>query len=63
MFAMLSTMRSLRAFSAKIEIDEELAARLTLAQRVHSLQITREAVSNALRHGRANHIQVGLRPP
>lgn len=58
---LLDTMRSLRAFQSTIEIDEELAKRLTLAQRVHALQIIREAVSNALRHGEAGHIDVTLR--
>jgi len=33
---------------------------LSLAQRVHALQIAREAVSNALRHGAANRIGVSL---
>ncbi len=60
--AMLEVMRGLRAFRSTTDIDEALAGRLTLAQRVHALQITREAVSNALRHGHANSIHVALRP-
>ncbi len=60
--AMLEVMRGLRPFRSTTDIDESLASRLTLAQRVHALQITREAVSNALRHGRANHLHVALRP-
>jgi signal transduction histidine kinase len=44
-----------------VDVDEELAAQLTLAQRVHALQIAREAVSNALRHGHATHIGIALR--
>jgi len=60
--AMLEVMRGIRAFRSTTEIDESLAGRLTLAQRVHALQITREAVSNALRHGHANSIHVALRP-
>ncbi len=60
--AMLEVMRGIRAFHSTTDIDESLAARLTLAQRVHALQITREAVSNALRHGHANTLHVALRP-
>ena len=60
--AMLEVMRGMRAFRSTTDIDESLAARLTLAQRVHALQITREAVSNALRHGHAGSIHVALRP-
>jgi signal transduction histidine kinase len=59
--AMLESMRNLRPFTSTVEINEALAARLTLAQRVHALQITREAVSNALRHGEANHLEIVLR--
>lgn len=58
---LLEVMRGMRAFQSSVEIDESLARRLTLAQRVHALQIAREAVSNALRHGQASHIQVALR--
>jgi signal transduction histidine kinase len=59
--ALLETMQSLRPFASTVEIDEALAVRLTLAQRVHALQITREAVSNALRHGLADKLFVTLR--
>jgi signal transduction histidine kinase len=59
--ALLDTMHGVRPFRSTVEIDEALAARLTLAQRVHALQITRESVSNALRHGAANAITVALR--
>jgi signal transduction histidine kinase len=54
--------KSVRPFRATIEIDEKLAARLTHEQRVHALQITREAVSNALRHGQAGQVTIALRP-
>lgn len=42
------------------EIDDTLSDRLTLSQRANVLQITREAVSNALRHGQATLITVTL---
>ncbi|MBI5689654.1 MAG: hypothetical protein HZC55_06110 [Verrucomicrobia bacterium] len=59
--ALLEVMRSHRNFTPRVEIDDYLARRLTLAQRVHALQITREATSNALRHGTADHVTVTLR--
>lgn len=57
----LGVMRGIRPFESQIEIDAALAAQLTLAQRVQALQIAREAVSNAVRHGAASHIQIALR--
>ena len=42
------------------EIEDPLSEKLTLSQRAHILQITREAVSNALRHGQATAITVSL---
>jgi len=60
-FNLLETMQSLRPFQSQVEMYDDLSARLSLSQRVHALQIAREAVSNALRHGEANHITVALR--
>ncbi len=59
--ALLESMQGIRKFRATAMIDETLAARLSLSQRVHALQIGREAVSNALRHGSANTIAVELK--
>jgi signal transduction histidine kinase len=59
--ALLDMMNGIKPFHSRVEIDEALASGLTLAQRVHALQITREAVSNALRHGEASRINVALR--
>jgi signal transduction histidine kinase len=59
--ALLEVMRSMRAFRSTVDVNEALAARLTLAQRVQALQIAREAVSNALRHGAPSHIHIALR--
>ncbi len=58
--SLLDTMRGMRVFRAELKIDDALAARLTLSQRVHALQIAREAVSNALRHGHASELRVSL---
>ena len=54
-------MKNLGAFRTTLEINETIAGRLTLSQRVHALQIAREAVSNAVRHGEATHVQIHLR--
>jgi signal transduction histidine kinase len=59
--ALFEAMQNIRPFHATTHIDEAVAQRLTLAQRVHALQIAREAVSNALRHGAAGNIAVALR--
>ena len=59
--ALLDIMRGMRPFEATIDVDEAVANALTLAQRVHALQIAREAVSNALRHGEAGRIGIALR--
>ncbi|MDP3073279.1 MAG: histidine kinase [Opitutaceae bacterium] len=58
---LMQAMGNLRAFQSSMDLDEQVAAQLTLSQRVHALQITREAVSNALRHGQANRIEIALR--
>lgn len=58
--ALLEFMQSISPSTTKAEIDEHLASQLTLNQRANALHIMREAVSNALRHGAAEHIQVSF---
>jgi len=58
--ALLEFMQSISPSSTQAEIDEGLAAQLTLNQRANALHIMREAVSNALRHGAAENIKVSL---
>ncbi len=53
-------LRAVHPIQAAIAIDESLAATFTLAQRAHALQIAREAVSNAVRHGEAAHVRLAL---
>jgi signal transduction histidine kinase len=60
--ALVDLMRGMGRFKVTLAIDDSLAASLSLAQRVHALQIAREAVSNALRHGAATEIHIALRP-
>jgi signal transduction histidine kinase len=59
---LIDVLRAARPLQADVAIDEQIAARLTLAQRVHALQIVREAVSNAVRHGNATALEVRLGP-
>ena len=54
------TMGGIRPFRPRVEIDEVMAARLSLSQRGHALRIAREAIGNALRHGEANRVSVSL---
>lgn len=51
----------MRPVKTACEIDDGLAERLSISQRANILQITREALSNALRHGEATEIAVTLR--
>lgn len=56
------TMQSLWVATIAVELDEAVALRFTPAQETHVLQIVREAISNALRHGEATRIQILLQP-
>jgi signal transduction histidine kinase len=57
---LVGVMQAMHPVKAAISIDEPLAARLSLEQRAHALQIAREAVSNALRHGHATQLRLSL---
>jgi len=54
------TMQSLWVANITVELDEPLAARFTAAQETHVLQIVREGISNALRHGEATRVLIRL---
>jgi signal transduction histidine kinase len=58
--ALLGELRAGRAADFDIKIDDEAASLLTPEQSVEALQIAREAVSNALRHGRATRITLRM---
>jgi signal transduction histidine kinase len=58
--AMLSELQAGREAQFEIKIDDEAAALLTPEQSIEALQIAREAVSNALRHGRATAIALRM---
>jgi signal transduction histidine kinase len=58
--ALLGELRAGREAEFDMKIDDEAAALLTPEQSVETLQIAREAVSNALRHGRATQITLRM---
>ncbi|MBS0442334.1 MAG: ATP-binding protein [Proteobacteria bacterium] len=53
-------MQALRPARFTLEIDDALATRLSVPLRAQLLQIMREAISNALRHGAADAITIRL---
>jgi signal transduction histidine kinase len=57
---LLGELRAGREAQFDMKIDDEAAALLTPQQSVEALQIAREAVSNALRHGRATQIALRM---
>jgi signal transduction histidine kinase len=63
--ALVSTMQSLWPVEITLRIDDAAAASLGDAREVHALQIVRECISNALRHGAATRIEISLQrdPP
>lgn len=58
--AMLSELQSGREAKFEIKIDDEAAGLLTPEQSIEALQIAREAVSNALRHGKATLVSLRM---
>ena len=58
--ALLGELRAGRDAQFDMKIDDEAAALLTPEQTIEALQIAREAVSNALRHGRATQITLRM---
>jgi signal transduction histidine kinase len=58
--AMLGELRAGREANFDIKIDDDAAALLTPEQSIEALQIAREAVSNALRHGGATAITLRM---
>ena len=58
--ALFEQLRAGRNAELDINIDEAAAASLSVEQNVEALQIAREAISNALRHGEATHITLRM---
>lgn len=59
--ALIHTMQALGTATISPIVDDAAARQLTPAQEVHLLQITRECISNAVRHGEARHLDIALR--
>lgn len=58
--ALTATMHELWPVEFTLELDDDAAAQLTNVVEIHALQIVRETLSNALRHGRASLISIRL---
>ena len=58
--AQLTELAAGHQVNCEVKIDEDAAALLSPEQSLEALQIAREAVSNALRHGQASHITVRM---
>jgi signal transduction histidine kinase len=56
--ALVAELRADRAVNFDLRIDHEATARLSQEQSIDALQITREAISNSLRHGGATAVTV-----
>jgi len=57
---MAGHMQAIRPFAFDLVLDKSALAVLSVEENAHLLFIAREALSNALRHGRASHISVHL---
>lgn len=58
--ALFDQLRAGRTVQFDMQVDEAAAAALTVEQNVEALQIAREAISNALRHGLATQITLRM---
>lgn len=58
--ALARTMQDLWPVRIVHKVDPQIAGRLSIGQEVHALQIARECISNALRHGEAKQVLITL---
>jgi len=58
--ALARTMQNLWPVRIVHKVDPQIADRLSIGQEVHALQIARECISNALRHGEAKKVFITL---
>jgi len=58
--ALARTMQELWPVRIVHKVDPQIAGRLSIGQEVHALQIARECISNALRHGEAKKVLITL---
>jgi signal transduction histidine kinase len=57
---LIATMQSIQPGNITLEVDENVARRISPSQELQILQILRESISNALRHGNPGSIQIFL---
>ncbi len=55
------TMEALWPVRIALHMDPQVAEQLSVQQEVHALQIVRECISNALRHGQAKEVAIALK--
>lgn len=60
--ALLGTLQTLRPGQLQLELGEAPPRALSAREEIHALQVARECISNALRHGEAAHIAVWFGP-
>lgn len=58
--ALFEQLRAGRAAQIEVKVDEDAAEQLTEEQNLEALQIAREAISNALRHGEASQVTLRM---
>jgi signal transduction histidine kinase len=58
--ALVTTMQALWPVRIVPKVDPGVAGRLSIGQEIHALQIARECISNALRHGGAKKVLITL---
>lgn len=56
--ALTTTMRELWPVAFELDVEDALSSRLTPVIEIHALQIVRESLSNAIRHGRASRVTI-----
>jgi signal transduction histidine kinase len=59
--ALASTMQALSPVEVVLNLDESAARHFSTTTEMHTLQIVRESISNAMRHGAATRIDILLR--
>jgi signal transduction histidine kinase len=58
---LVETVRAASPVRLAVDLDESLAAEFSVGQEIQALQVIREALSNALRHGQPTAIEISLR--
>ncbi len=59
--ALASTMQALSPVEVVLNLDESAARHFSTTSEMHTLQVVRESISNAMRHGAATRIDITLR--